>query len=789
MKTGKIHIIIMLLLIFFSACKEDPTEPDNRSTEDVNNYLQDLPSWSQFSPTESSVAPMPMGDPVNLDNDTLDVETINDSGDVEILPNVVYRCQSQPYTMRDNPQQIVMYNPNVNFLWPGGFVQGKSYRDGIGSINGLIIDQRSPIQVSIPDLANNDNFRTVDTPTQAEVAQAIGSMVGNATQEGLATPSKITFEMKSYHSESQFALSAGISGRYMGFEASATGDLSKNASETTITAHFYQQMYTVTVAPPSTPGGWFNSDFTQERLDEQIALGRIGPDNLPVYISQVVYGRMMMFSFTSTANETDIRATLNAAYNGIGGGGSANLSTRQKSILQESKIAITSIGGDADATIAMIRSGNWADYFTDTAPLTSAAPLSYTFSNLGDNSDAKVTEATEYNITTCAAIVATPGTFSFQPVASHALRVDAPATTLIGDIDGDDRDDLIWNHVSSDEGNQTYVGFSSGNGLFTYSDVVEHPVAAANGWGTYEVMVADINGDDMDDLVWNHLQDSNYVYIGFSNGDGTFNWSDRQHHPVDAAWNTSYKLLRADLNNDNSDDLVWNIVASGVNRTYVAISNSDGTFDYHGPHNRGGQGWGNYDVFIGDVNADGRDDLIWNILHLNTHNRTYWSISNGDGTFDNLGHWTYTFSGWETYNNHVGDIDGDGRDDMIFNRETWTANGVHRSLSDGTGLNQQDFQNLPDVSASGYVSHVADVNGDGRIDLVFNKLDTSNETWVGLGSDDGTFDFSRVMQQHPEIDDWTQFDVFFADINDDGRDDIIWNHAAATNKTYVGLGK
>ena len=150
--------------------------------------------------------------------------------------------------MRDNPQQIVMYNPNINFLWPGALVQGKSYRDGIGSINGLIINERSPIEVSIPDLANNDNFRTVDTPTQAEVAQAIGSMVGNATQEGLATPSKITFEMESYHSESQFALSAGISGRYMGFEASASGDFSKNASETTITAHFYQQMFTVTVA-------------------------------------------------------------------------------------------------------------------------------------------------------------------------------------------------------------------------------------------------------------------------------------------------------------------------------------------------------------------------------------------------------------------------------------------------------------------------------------------------------------------------------------------------------------
>ena len=306
-----------------------------------------------------------------------------------------------------------------------------------------------------------------------------------------------------------------------------------------------------------------------------------------------------------------------------------------------------------------------------------------------------------------------------------------PATTLIGDIDGDDRDDLIWNHVSSDEGNQTYVGFSQGNGLFSYSEVVEHPDAGRFGWGTYDVMVADINGDDMDDLVWNHLGDSNEVYVGLSNGDGTFDWKDRLHHPNGPGWNTAeYKLLRADLDNDNADDLIWNSVATGLNRTYVGMSNGDGTFEWLGPYDRG-TGWGKYDVFIGDVNADGRDDIVWNVLHLNTHNRTYWSVSNGDGTFSNEGHWTYTFSGWETYNNHVGDINGDGRDDMIFNRETWTANGVHRSLSDGTGLTQQSFQSLPDVTVSGYVSHVADVNGDGRDDMIFNKLDTINETWVG----------------------------------------------------------
>ena len=80
MRTGYFYLIIALLLLF-SACKEDPTDPGGGSTEDVNNYLNGLPAWSQFSPPESDLAPTPVGDPINLDNDTLDVETVDDSGE------------------------------------------------------------------------------------------------------------------------------------------------------------------------------------------------------------------------------------------------------------------------------------------------------------------------------------------------------------------------------------------------------------------------------------------------------------------------------------------------------------------------------------------------------------------------------------------------------------------------------------------------------------------------------------------------------------------------------------
>jgi hypothetical protein len=160
-------------------------------------------------------------------------------------------------------------------------------------------------------------------------------------------------------------------------------------------------MFEVVVEPPQTPDAFFSEDFTEETLDEQEELGRIGPDNVPVYVSNIVYGRMMTFAFTSTASEQEIRGTIEAGYETVVNGVSVELSAKHKTILSEAKIAVSSLGGDAEATLSLIRSGSWQEYFTKDAPLSSAAPLSYTFRNLGDGSIAKVTESIEYMVKEC----------------------------------------------------------------------------------------------------------------------------------------------------------------------------------------------------------------------------------------------------------------------------------------------------------------------------------------------------------------------------------------------------
>jgi hypothetical protein len=627
---------IVSMLILLSSCEKEVADPPI-DTEDVSNYLQELPSWTEFSPAAQSQLPTPAGEPEPLEDVELDVEEINDDGTTTLLENVSYSCQSQPFTLTDNPQQIAMYSPDREILYAGALIQGKSHRDGLGSLLGLPIAERAPIRVSIPGLANDDNFRTVENPSQATVDQAIGSMVGNATASGLSTPSSITFKMETYYSERQSALQMGMSGRYLGFEASASGSIDQKRSETTVTAQFYQKMYEVVVETPQSPGDFFSEEFTEAKLQQQISQGRIGPDNLPVYVSNIVYGRMMMFSITSTASESDIRATMQAGYNSIGGSVEANMSAKQKAILSESKIKITSIGGDAEATLAMIRSGDWSKYFTNTAPLSSAAPMSYTFRNLGDGSIASVTETTEYNIRTCDAIQASPGTFNFLNAQNLGLPIPAPVKVMMGDVNGDGNQDLIYNHVSANT-NQTVVAFSNGDGTFMMGTPTSHSATPEHGWSQYVVKVGDFNNDGQDDLAWGRVITTNTTYVSLSNGDGTFTEMP-MFTKEGSAWGNGYKFEVGDIDGKNGDDLVWNVLTSH-NRTYVSLSNGDGTYgtDNFEPttgmfQDHPTKDWNNvYYLFsVADINGDGRDDLLWHTkgIHGNTGHRAWVAYSKG----------------------------------------------------------------------------------------------------------------------------------------------------------------
>jgi len=152
----------------------------------VGAYLQTLPKWAQFSPALPDEVPNPK--PGTAPEKT--TERID-----KLLPGGVNEsqqdaCLTTTFSMKSTPEKIVMFSPDRELLWPGALIQGKSHRDGVGSLLGLPIRERTPIKVSIPSLATADNFRLVSNPEQAEVNHAIGQMIDTACRAPWCRPAR-----------------------------------------------------------------------------------------------------------------------------------------------------------------------------------------------------------------------------------------------------------------------------------------------------------------------------------------------------------------------------------------------------------------------------------------------------------------------------------------------------------------------------------------------------------------------------------------------------------------------
>jgi hypothetical protein len=357
---------------------------DSSRKVDYDGYSATLPTWESFSP-QLPDAEVKLGE----------TESRN-----RVFEGADYRCDTTPYSITKTPEKIVTLNPDIDAFWVGSLLQGKGYAQGLGSLRELPIRQRAPVTLYI-DLLGPGINRTVENPDASSVQQAIAELIIELQRSNIPFSGDISYLETTKHTTEQSSLNVGVSGKFLSARVSASLASSRHFSETTVTAHFYQKLFTVTMVTPQTPADFFSNEFTQEALDAQIRLGRIGPDNIPVFVSSITYGRILHFNMTARASASAIKSALNASYRGLKSGGSIDLTEEQRRILRESTVQVVALGGDQENALSIIRTGDLRAYFDRAAPLTTATPISYQVKNLGDNSNALISETTTYNIEEC----------------------------------------------------------------------------------------------------------------------------------------------------------------------------------------------------------------------------------------------------------------------------------------------------------------------------------------------------------------------------------------------------
>jgi hypothetical protein len=307
--------------------------------------------------------------------------------------------------------------------------------------------------------------------------------------------------------------------------------------------------------------------------------------------------------------------------------------------------------------------------------------------------------------------------------------ISTPPTTP-GDVDGDGRADLVTAHVNGNA--YVYAGAASGafgSVVVNFAGTLDS--ALLDGTGHRLVGVADVTGDGLSDLV------------------------------SVASWGTAY---------------VW---PGQPGRTFGgAVASFSGTMALATATTAGHD-----PVAVADVDGDGMADLI--TVHSNGNVYVYHGTASGNfvsgvasfaGTFQSalrtgVGHWVVG----------AADVNGDGRADLVTVHSNGNAY-VYPGRVDGAfaGAVSSFAGTMHAAVVDGQAGHVpvgaADVNGDGRADLV--TVHSNGNAYVYPGRADGTFagaisSFAGTLAMVGQFGATGHQVIGALDVTGDGRADLV----------------
>ncbi len=233
---------------------------------------------------------------------------------------------------------------------------------------------------------------------------------------------------------------------------------------------------------------------------------------------------------------------------------------------------------------------------------------------------------------------------------------------------------------------------------------------------------------------------------------------------------TAAHLLFGDATGDGLDDLIVVRDNNGTAQARVYSSNGS-TFLYSKTSNLAGyspsQHW-----LVGDVDGDGRDDLI-NVYGNQGQARAWLHRSlNSVGSFEFRTSFT-TLAGFSTAQEwRTGDFNGDGRADLvnIYGHEDIARAWVHASTGDAFEF-RTSFTNLDVTMANSGTWVVGDFSGDGLADLMqVYGVSGNNRSWTHFATSDG-FEHRSIYQTLSDR--WSENMRFIAgDFDRDGIDDV-----------------
>lgn len=343
-----------------------------------------------------------------------------------------------------------------------------------------------------------------------------------------------------------------------------------------------------------------------------------------------------------------------------------------------------------------------------------------------------------------------------SPVIIDSFGQSFIAHMFVVDMDNDNQNDIVVGY------NFDSVRWYKNNNL----NFVKMPLIASGMSQIMHMDIADIDGNGFKDIVVSEKNNSSKVHLIKNLGNGT-NWSASL---IDN--NIALSVARSffvDMDNDNDLDII-SCLDLGISIYY---NNGAGVFS--GRNIVAGQGVNNefYSLVVKDYNGDGLKDFI-----THTALGTEYYKANGNNTYvkQSLNNTIYLFL-------ETADVENDG-DFEIFYKNDGNANFVDTYKNNGLGV--FTLGQSTSYSAGGNLNpplKFVKVNLDGYVDAIYRNLSLKG---MFYRENDGAGNFltARLVDSL-----FTYTMMNTGDLDNDNKNDIIWNAGTGTNKRYVGYTK
>ncbi|MDE3144368.1 MAG: T9SS type A sorting domain-containing protein, partial [Bacteroidota bacterium] len=344
----------------------------------------------------------------------------------------------------------------------------------------------------------------------------------------------------------------------------------------------------------------------------------------------------------------------------------------------------------------------------------------------------------------------------------------SPGNILAGDIDGDGKPDLVVINGTNTVSIFRNTGSSGTISFATNVDITTGtlPVALA---------IGDIDGDGKLDIAV--VNKNSYTVSVFRNTSSSSNISFAAKVDLSTGSSTyPQSVAIGDIDGDGKPD----IAVADYNAALVSVFLNTGSSGNISFATKSDFTCGNapYSIRISDIDGDGKPDIAVANYSSNSVSVLRNTGSNGSISFATK---VDIATGSNPITLTTGDIDGDGKTDIIVANYYATSISVLRNTSSSGSIS---FAAKLDLTTSGdpYFLSIGDIDGDGKPDITVSNISANNISVFRNKSSSGSLSFAAKIDFSTGV---QPNGIVAADIDGDGKLDISVSNSSSSTVSVL----